>query len=76
MEVKTEAMETESEAMETDAVETSAVETKGDTTNDRRTCFVLFHKFVKEVIESLLWLSSLFMLCGFAHSDSCAHEAV
>ena len=35
------------ETMETDAMETSAIE---DTGKDRTTCFILFRKFIKEVL--------------------------
>jgi DNA-dependent protein kinase catalytic subunit len=49
METDSDAMEAdamETDTMETDAMETSAIE---DTTRDRRNCFVLFRKFIKEV---------------------------
>ena len=49
--METDVMETETDVMETDVMETKAMEAKTIETSiiDRKVCFVLFRKFVKEV---------------------------
>lgn len=61
--IAADAMETdamENNAMETDVMETS---TRDDTTKDKKICFILFRKFVKEVChrdEATLYNSHVF----------------
>lgn len=69
------AMETDTDAMETDAVETDAMETSTveDTTRDRKTCFILFRKFIREVCHEeatlkMWWCVLIFSLFSFPRS--------